>query len=296
MNQRRQKIVSFEKPKPLRMKRISSFVYLHRLLRGILIAGGLVFLPDTILAQNTVAKPSVQEKKIATGDNPKEGYFYFDHILVYEYTEGSETREFWIYVNPKSGNFLFTREDTYSATDEMNDFTVALPNGDYWFCGIADETNKKVRIVVKTQDDIPNAIVRPTAEEKKTQQETFAQLARPTGKTWKAGPWTAREYQLQTLKTAETTLISVAVVPFAVYPLYNFNDLNADAKLPGFSRMTNVLAANQLLVAGQGTKAVLGEDGTVRTVSYRLRLKAYEPNVYYAYYKRYALQKGVFYK
>lgn len=278
------------------MKRIFSFLHFRQLLPGILIAGGLVLLPDTILAQKPVDKPNVQRKKIATGDNAKEAYLYFDHILVYEYTEGSETRDFWIYLNPKSGNFLFTREDTYSATDGMNDFIVAFPNGDYWFCGIADETNKKARIVVKTQDDIPNAIVRPTADEKQAQQQAFAQLARPTGKAQQAGPWTAREYRLQTQKTTETTLLSVATVPFSVYPLYNFNDLNVDAKLPGFSRMTSVLASNQLLVAGQGTKAVLGDDGITRTVPYRLRLKAYEPNVYYAYYNRYALQKGVFYK
>ena len=278
------------------MKRIFHFLHLRQWLWGILIAGGLVFLPDTILAQNTVAKPTVQRKKTATGDNPKEGYLYFDHILVYEYTEGSQTREFWIYVNPRSGNFLFSREDTYAATDEMNDFVVAFPNGDYWFCGTTDETGKKTRLVTKTQDDIPNAVVQPTAEEKKTQQETFARLCRPTGHTHAAGPWTAHEYRLQSLKTAETTLFSVAAVPFAVYPLYNFNDLNADAKLPGFPRMTYVLAPNQLLVTGQGTKTVLAEDGTIRTVSCRLRLKAYEPNVYHAYYERYALQKGVFYK
>jgi hypothetical protein len=278
------------------MKRIFSFLDTERLLfASIWLAGLLILLADIGWGQNPVPKPGVQKKQTATHANQKE-YLYFDHILVYEYTEGGKTQEFWIYVNPKSGNFLFSREDTYHATDEMNDFAIAFPNGEYWFCGIADETGKKARIVVKTQDDIPNAIVKPTAEEKQAQQQAFAQQARPTGRTHSAGPWTAREYRLQMQKTTETTLISVATVPFGVYPLYNFNDLNADAKLPGFSRMTTLLATNQLLVAEQGTKAVRTENGTVHMVSYQLQLKAYEPNAYYAYYNRYQLQKGASYK
>lgn len=60
--------------------------------------------------------------------------------------------------------------------------------------------------------------------------------------------------------------------------------------------MTTLLATNPLLVTGQGTKAVRTDSGMVSTVSYRLRLKAYEPNVYYTYYNHYQLQKKAFYK
>ena len=76
---------------------------------------------------NSEAQEYIEEANHLEYDPSKT--LYFSHAFIYKYTDEDESKEFWLYHNPENGQLLYVPED------EMIDFVISDPDGNYYFFG-----------------------------------------------------------------------------------------------------------------------------------------------------------------
>ncbi len=170
---------------------------------------------------------------------------YFSDALIYEYkTVEGKKGEFWIYVNPKTGRMLFTKQSWNTeeeTTDEMTDCILANPDGTYFqFYQDAEGEKKVIRHKIEiSQTDSKNktpCIENQLVEIKKlNQKDSFSTLE-------------ATSYKYEYLKMKGEEEFYISKVNFNTHLLYAFSKLNIEAKLPVYLDYSNLVTDNQLVV------------------------------------------------
>lgn len=205
--------------------------------------------------------------------NPKEGKYFFSKKLTFSFindiAEEPHLRsgEFSIYVDEKSGTFLFNR-DSYGWSGEMVNFVIADKKGNYTF-GYTDEFGKKYREVLQS-----DKYYEITRNKKKISKE-FTKYWKATGKSKVFGindsGWpvmTGKEYISYGLKSTETTKLYLASSGYCMLPLYLFNTLKSEARLPVRMPYANILPQKYI---------VLGEESVLSGNTSSITLKSASP-------------------
>ena len=159
--------------------------------------------------------------------------------------------EFRIYVDEKSGTFMFNR-DSYGWSGEMVNFVIADKKGNYTF-GYTDEFGKKYREVL--QSDQYNQIKR----DKKKIKKEFTKLYKATGKSKVFGAndadWPAligKEYIMSDQKSTDTITLYLAPTAYCMLPLYLFNTLRSEAKLPVDMLYAHIVPEKYIVLEKEG--------------------------------------------
>ncbi len=216
--------------------------------------------------------------------NPKAGKYYFSTQLTYAYRndfaedEASRAGEMSIYLDEKTGTFLFTPE-SYGNTGEMVNFVIADQEGNYIF-GYTDEHGKKLRESLQVN--------RFVAEEE-TIDSVFQEFFIRTGVTQSFGVNTygwpiksGEEYQVTYQKTNDTSFVYLIKEKFNYLPIYHFNALESETKLPFNIDYSNTLPKKYSVLAQR-----YEHDG--KSVSFGLTY--YSPTEYFIDLKEYKLIK-----
>lgn len=196
---------------------------------------------------------------------------YFSHAFIYEYwIEGTEEErgEFWIYHNPETGNLLYVPDD------EMIDFVVSDPTGDYYFFGNdghgANTVDHQTVSWVAEEASYDENADYPISDEyikfTKTGERHTVEDGTIAGK-----PIVGEEYlwAFQRLSGYQTTTVTEQI-PINFYQVYGFNKIDGDIQLPVNSfEFTGIFGKHQSVTRFQSEQFVL-------------ELKAYQYNPYFA--------------
>lgn len=212
--------------------------------------------------------------------NPKAGKYYFSTQLTYTYRndfaedESSRSGEMSIYLDEKTGTFLFTRE-SYGTPGEMVDFVIGDQEGNYIF-GYTDEHGKKQRETLE---------VNRFENDEASIDSVFQQFFVKTGVNKSFGENTygwpiklGKEYQVTYQKTNDTSFVYLINEPYSYLPIYHFNALESETKLPFSIDYSNTLPQKYNVLAQK-----YENDG--KTVSFELMY--YSPTEYFIDLKEY---------
>ncbi len=188
--------------------------------------------------------------------NPKKGNYFFNKMLSWRFVdEMSEDEDFRegininVYIDEKTGTFLFTPE-AYVNSGPMIDFIIADQNGKY-IVGYSLEHDGKGYEIYAMED------VAKLKQNPNQQPENFARFFKNTGKKKIFGEnrygWptlTGDEYKIVFPDIEEEpTVAHIAPMPYSLLPIYKFNDLGIEAKLPFHFDYADFIPSNQLLLS-----------------------------------------------
>jgi hypothetical protein len=193
--------------------------------------------------------------------------------------EGDQEGEIVIYVEPKTNTFLFTKE-AYGVSGEMIDFVIADTLGNYLF-GYTDEFGKNF------QENYFIEYVKLSAESKKYVESDFKQYLKPMSerkvfgkKNFPTPTFDAQAYEMTSMKTIDKAKVFLAASFLNLRPLYSFNGLDSETKLPFYFDYNNVIP-NRFMPVYDKYKAV---EGGVYSEMY---LDSYQPTEYFVDLKKY---------
>ena len=199
--------------------------------------------------------------------------FYYSWHWNYENTwvpegEYGSTGQLTVYHDDSTEAWLFTAE-AYGGTDEMADWVLALPSGEF-ITGYRDETGK--RTLLRDTLNLPEF------------DEAFAEWLQPTGEKHIFGENTygwpalqARAYKIDYQQTGERSTIWLADTAVDMRPLVYFNRRIADAKIPVYFMPD--LPVGKIEVAADtkgGTHRVWHRLTAISDNYYELNLEDYE--------------------
>ncbi|KAA9357605.1 hypothetical protein [Larkinella humicola] len=197
----------------------------------------------------------------------------FDRVLVYEQTDynGSVVR-YQVLLNSKTGQFGFDRKLanlSFPGVVGGYTFVTGQPDGSYRVY-VADKYEGKIimRYNVGSAYYAPNRVA--------ACRNRFQKRYHPTGREGSQYGLTASEYKAS-LGRSDTEWLWVAEVPFNSYPLYLFNELALEAKLPDAHSInfSSSLAPNELLV--QSKKEYYSEKVNGKPATSTLKLIFFGP-------------------
>lgn len=156
---------------------------------------------------------------------------YFSHAFIYKYTDEDELKEFWLYHNPENGQLLYVPED------EMIDFVISDPDGNYYFFGNDGHGND----IVDAQ--FVEWVANPEFYDENETYPISDQYVKliPTGKKKVLNEYSkidgkeiiSEEYKWEftKMKGEQSTFIT-NMIPINFYQVYGFNKLEGDISLP----------------------------------------------------------------
>lgn len=170
---------------------------------------------------------------------------YFSHAFIYEYKNGEDDGEFWIYHNPENGQLLYVPEDP------MVEFVVSDTLGNYYFFGndghgVQTVNSQFVEWVAKPDlydPDVPYPIsdqyvsIKPSGKSKSLDEHSAMD----------GQPIVGKEYiwEFSKVSGAQSTYIT-EMIPVNFYQVYGFNKLEGDISLPVIDLdFTGVFGKNQ---------------------------------------------------
>jgi hypothetical protein len=225
----------------------------------------LVFI---ILAQLSCAQSSLAFRN--KNWNPSTGKYFFSTMLTWSYHNELATSaqlkkgEIVIYVDEKSGTFLFTKE-AYGWSGEMIDFVIVDQKGNY-IIGHTDEFGGKHREHKKSEEFAEVTI------QAKQILSNFKKYCLPTGNTKYFGQnndgWpvlNGKEYIMSHQKTEDKNTIYLYTSKYNFLPVYFFNKLQLEAQLPVTFDYHLSLPSNQMLL--EDTYIWNGKKSTVSFLS-----------------------------
>lgn len=193
--------------------------------------------------------------------------------------EGDQVGEIVIYVEPKSNTFLFSKE-AYGLSGEMVDFVIADTLGNYIF-GYTDEFGKKYR------ENYFIEYVKLDAERRKLLENDFRKYLRLKKETKVFGKksfptptYVAQAYDMTYRTTIDTSRIFLAPSFINMRPIYSFNGLDLETKLPYYFDFNNVIP-NRFMPVYNKYKA--SEDIGFS----EMYLDSYQPTEYYVDLSKY---------
>ena len=199
------------------------------------------------------------------------GILYFDQLLEYQFIDVDGTKsDMQILLNSKTGMLGFEKNGT-DATGWGDDlqFIVSDSIGNFYFYGVDPEKGK-----IFFKQLLKEA--KPSVKDLERFRKTFATQFVSIGKNQKSDGLLVQQYRTKPDFEGAYEKLSFTKVHFNTYPLYLFNTLGGDAKLPCGDRLdfTSILAPNQLLV-----ESILMFPK--EKLSSTLKLTYYTPTTYY---------------
>lgn len=197
-------------------------------------------------------------------------HYNFTELWIWEYTDYyGEKGDVWVYREPESGYWLFT-QDAYGNTDGMSDWIMGLTNGTYLLGYVNPEMGSKKQLMeLKTSYEIDDELLKLWKKTNIT--APFAQTAHSMRK------FTGTAYEVSYPKLSDRSRIYLAETEVDFRPVYYFNTLDSDARLP--IHFPLVLSKNQFALADS---SVMG-DGTMVTYTF----KEVSPNQYHVQLNEY---------
>lgn len=178
---------------------------------------------------NSEAQEYIEEANHLEYDPSKT--LYFSHAFIYKYTDEDELKEFWLYHNPENGQLLYVPED------EMIDFVISDPDGNYYFFGNDGHGND----IVDAQ--FVEWVANPEFYDENETYPISDQYVKliPTGKKKVLNEYSkidgkeiiSEEYKWEftKMKGEQSTFIT-NMIPINFYQVYGFNKLEGDISLP----------------------------------------------------------------
>lgn len=178
---------------------------------------------------NSEAQEYIEEANHLEYDPSKT--LYFSHAFIYKYTDEDESKEFWLYHNPENGQLLYVPED------EMIDFVISDPDGNYYFFGNDGHGND----IVDAQ--FVEWVANPEFYDENETYPISDQYVKliPTGKKKVLNEYSkidgkeiiSEEYKWEftKMKGEQSTFIT-NMIPINFYQVYGFNKLEGDISLP----------------------------------------------------------------
>jgi hypothetical protein len=155
----------------------------------------------------------------------------FPNAFIYEVVKGNEKSEFWIYHNPKTGQYL------YVPNDDMVKAVLGSPNGSYKTYAQTEEGKKVVFSIT-----IPKVLEKSKPNSRLKSIKLTKQLNASQGQILSKG------FTLSYLKTNEIdTLFLTNQIKGNANILYGFSTLDGDAKLPNSLALLGEVPDNQFL-------------------------------------------------
>lgn len=194
---------------------------------------------------------------------------YFSHALIYKYwdeTQPDSEGELWMRYNPETQNVLFVPDD------EMIDFVVSSPDGNYYFFGNDGHgeltvSHQHVDWVTNNYDEsatypVSDSYVKFSKTNRIIKVENFSLEGKPIK---------GDEYQWEFQKIAGKQLTAVTEqIPINFYQIYGFNKLDGDIQLPvNYLDFVGIFGKNQTIIRHESEPL-------------HLELIAYESNPYFA--------------
>lgn len=227
--------------------------------------------------------------------HPETGEYYFSEVMVWEYLNENYPPDdterhsggFSVYVDPPTGTMLFTSE-AYGNSAEMTDFIIVHQDGRY-FQGFTDEFGKK-KCLVDTLYKFET-----TWANQGFITDDFNKLAKPTGDSKTFGKnsygWQemgAKGYELSFLMTDDKSIIYLSKQPYSLLPLYLFDDLETEARLPVNFDFSQVIPLEHWILE-DSYKRKSAENK--REIEVRTNLKFVSPKEYFVDLSDYKLLK-----
>lgn len=199
------------------------------------------------------------------------GILHFDQLLEYQFTDIDGVKsDMQILLNSKNGLLGFEKNGA-SANGWGDDlhFIVGDSIGNFYFFGVEPEIGKIVSKQYLKE-------VKPTDAELILFKKTFSSHFISKGKNSKTNGLEVHNYQSKADSEGAYEKLSFTNVKYNTYPLYLFNSLIGDAKLPCGERLdyTRILAPQELLVA---SVLIFPKE----KLSSTLKLTYYTPTTYY---------------
>ncbi|WP_271392861.1 hypothetical protein [Aequorivita sinensis] len=178
---------------------------------------------------NSEAQEYIEEANHLEYDPSKT--LYFSHAFIYKYTDEDELKEFWLYHNPENGQLLYVPED------EMIDFVISDPDGNYYFFGNDGHGND----IVDAQ--FVEWVANPEFYDENETYPISDQYVKliSTGKKKVLNEYSkidgkeiiSEEYKWEftKMKGEQSTFIT-NMIPINFYQVYGFNKLEGDISLP----------------------------------------------------------------
>ena len=178
---------------------------------------------------NSEAQEYIEEANHLEYDPSKT--LYFSHAFIYKYTDEDESKEFWLYHNPENGQLLYVPED------EMIDFVISDPDGNYYFFGNDGHGNDMV------DAQFVEWVANPEFYDENETYPISDQYVKliPTGKKKVLNEYSkidgkeiiSEEYKWEftKMKGEQSTFIT-NMIPINFYQVYGFNKLEGDISLP----------------------------------------------------------------
>lgn len=234
----------------------------------------LFALSDRLLAQPMIAEATTP---VVNKPNPtRTETLSFDRMLVYEQSDynGSIVR-YQILLNSKTGVMGFDKKLASMSLPAFGDgftFATGQPDGSYRIY-VNDPGEGKVILRYSTGRKAYASAFSSTC------RQNFSRRYRPTGQSQQVNGFMAKQYQAS-LGRKDMEYISVAKVGFNPYPLYLFNELELEAKLPDAHSINFVgrLTSGELLI--ESKKVYYSELVNGRPAVSTLKLVYYGPMNY----------------
>lgn len=221
------------------------------------------------IEKNTeIVSEDYAEPEFHTPETKDEEEIHFTELWIWEYlNEAGEWEELWIYREPKKNFWLFERSSSFGMTNEMCEWVLAKPNGDYWFSYQEPEMNT------------PNTFQKKQLEFEKT--ETFSELWKSTGRKKDFGnpvhgwpKFKGEEYEVSYKGQRNPSTFYLAKENIDLTPVYYFNLLEGDIQLP---IMFPTDIPSGFIILSEET------DFEMQDLAIQYRFKEITPNSYYAY-------------
>lgn len=172
---------------------------------------------------------------------------YFSHAFIYEYSDGEEKGEFWIYHNPENGQLLYMPEDP------MVEFVVSDTCGNYYFFG--DDGHGVKTVSSQFVDWVANPklyeedISYPVSDRYVTLKPTGKKKTLDESSSVNGKPIVGHEYQwIFTQVSGNQNTYVTEMIPVNFYQVYGFNKLEGDINLPVLGLdFTGVFGKNQVV-------------------------------------------------
>ncbi|HLS29536.1 MAG TPA: hypothetical protein VK021_01625 [Flavobacteriaceae bacterium] len=217
--------------------------------------------------ENEVEEDIYAEKEEAITIKNKEE-IHFTELWIWEYlNETKEWEELWVYREPKKNYWLFESSSSFGMTDEMCEWVLAKPNGEYWLSYQSPEMNT------------PNTLQQQQIEFEKA--KSLPGFWKSTGKKKEFGDtvhsWSkfeGEEFEVFYKGQQKPSTFYLVKENIDLTAVYYFNLLEGNIQLP-IIFPTDI--PSEFIVLSEKT------DFEMQDIAIRYRFKEISPTSYYAY-------------
>lgn len=226
---------------------------------------------DSISAHEITEEEAVgntlYDMEIITDENLKTTEIHFTELWIWEYLAEGKWKELWVYHQPELNYWLFDRASSYGITSEMCKWILAKPDGEYWLNCQAAEMNTADSFLVETVEfENPDDLTELWKAMDHYQNFGDPEISRETFK--------GQQYEVNYRGQPEVSEFYLFESAKDFRPVYYFNQMQGDAKLPII--FPTDIPKNQLVLSEKTSFPQ-------QNMNIEYRLKEVAPDSYYIY-------------